>query len=69
MSRQTLRNARQRIIGYIDTANDGRQTGRDERLRIVGYYDPRSNITRDERQRSVGHGNLIATLIGSGAAS
>jgi len=66
MSRQILKDARQRIIGYIDTAPDGRQTGRDERLRIVAYYDPRSNITQDERLRNVGHGNLVASLIGRG---
>lgn len=66
MSRQILKDARHRIIGYIDTAPDGRQTGRDERLRIVAHYDPRSNITRDERLRSVGYGNLIASLIGRG---
>lgn len=69
MSRHTLKDARQRIIGYIDTAADGRQTGRNARLCIVGYYDPRSNITRDERQRTVGHGNLITTLIASVATS
>jgi len=63
MSRHTLKDARLRIIGYIDTAADGGQTGRDERLRIVAYYDPRSNITRDERLRNVGYGNLIAALV------
>ncbi|WP_137174090.1 hypothetical protein [Massilia sp. HP4] len=63
MSRHTLKDARHRIIGYIDTAADGRQTGRDERLRIVAHYDPRSNITRDDRLRNVGYGNLVAALI------
>lgn len=66
MSRRILKDARHRIIGYIDTKSDGRQTGRDERLRIVAHDDPRSNITRDERLRSVGYGNLIACLIGRG---
>lgn len=66
MSRQTLKDARHRIIGYIDTAPDGRQTGRDERLRIVAQHNRGSNITRDERLRNVGYGNLIASLIGRG---
>ncbi|QNA90283.1 hypothetical protein G4G28_20485 [Massilia sp. Dwa41.01b] len=63
MSRQTLRDARYRTIGYIDTAPDGRQTGSDARFRTVGYYDPRTNLTRDERFRTVGSGNMLASLI------
>lgn len=63
MSRQTLTDARYRTIGYIDTAADGKQTGRDARLHTVGYYDPRTNLTRDERLRSIGTGNLLASLI------
>jgi hypothetical protein len=63
MSRQTLTDARYRTIGYIDTAADGTQTGKDARLQAVGYYDPRTNLTRDERLRTVGSGNLLASLI------
>jgi hypothetical protein len=65
MNRQTLKDARYRTIGYIDTAADGRQTVRDARVRIVGYYDPRSNLTRDARLHTVGSGNLLATLVGT----
>jgi hypothetical protein len=63
MHRQTLKDARFRTIGYIDTAADGKQSGKDERLCTVGYYDPRTDITQDARFRTVGHGNLLATLI------
>ena len=65
MHRQTLTDARQHIIGYIDTAADGRQTARDARLHIVGYYEPRTDTTRDARFHTVGHGNLLAALIGT----
>lgn len=63
MNRQTLTDARHHIIGYIDTATDGKQTGKDARFHTVGYYDPRTNTTRDAQHHMVGHGNLLASLI------
>jgi hypothetical protein len=63
MSREILKDARYRVIGYIDTTPDGRQTAKDSRYRIVGYYEPAVNITKDARFRIVGHGNLLASLI------
>lgn len=63
MHRQTLRDASHKVIGYIDTASDGRQTARDARYHALGYYDPRTGITRDSRFHTVGHGNLLASLI------
>lgn len=63
MHTHTLKDARYRTIGYIETAADGKQTGKDERFRTVGYYDPRADVTQDERFRTVGHGNLLASLI------
>jgi hypothetical protein len=63
MSTHTLKDARFRTIGYIETASDGRQTGKDERFRTVGYYNPQSDTTQDARFRTVGHGNLLASLI------
>lgn len=63
MSRQVLKDSRFRIIGYIDTAIDGKQTGRNARFQIVGYFDPRMDVTKDHRFHIVGHGNLLASLI------
>jgi hypothetical protein len=63
MSRQTLKDAQFRIIGYIDTADDGRQTARDAQFRIVGYYEPNTNQTKDAQFRVVAHGNLLASLL------
>lgn len=64
MSRETLKDARFRVIGYIDTASDGKQTGRDARFRVVGYYEPKANVTKDPQFRVVGYGNLLASLVG-----
>jgi hypothetical protein len=66
MHTQTLKDARFCTIGYIETASNGKQTGKDERFRIVGYYDPSTNLTQDCRFRTVGHGNLLASLITCG---
>jgi len=63
MKRQTLRDASHHMIGTIDTAADGKQTARDVRNRTTGYYDPRANPIRDARFHTVGHGNLLASLI------
>lgn len=65
MHRHTLKDAAYKIIGHIDTASDGKQTARDAGFHIVGYYDPHTNITKDSRFHTVGHGNLLASLIGS----
>jgi hypothetical protein len=63
MRREALKDARFRVIGYIDAASDGKQSGKDARFRTVGYYDPRTNQTKDDRFHVVGHGNLLASLI------
>ncbi|TQK01143.1 hypothetical protein [Herbaspirillum sp. SJZ107] len=63
MNRQTLTDARRHIIGYIDTASDGKQTARDARHHIVGHYDPRTRTTRDAQFHLVGHGNLLPSLL------
>ncbi|EKU81785.1 hypothetical protein [Massilia timonae] len=65
MKRQLLTDARYHTIGYIDTAADGKQTARDARLHVVGYYDPQADTTCDARLRTVGRGNLLASLVAS----
>lgn len=63
MHRQTLKDSRYRIVGYIDTAADGKQTGKTAQFHIFGYYDPHTGLTKDQRFHIVGHGNLLASLI------
>ena len=63
MHRQTLKDEHFRVIGYIDTASDGKQTGKDAHFHTVGYYDPRTNVTKDAHFHTVGYGNQLASLI------
>lgn len=65
MARQTIRDQRQTIIGYIDDfglIND-RQKAMDARFTILGYYDPHRDVTTDARSTIVGRGNMLAALI------
>lgn len=64
MSTVTLKDSHFSIIGYIESAPDGRQTGKDAHFSIVGYYDPRMNVTKDAHFSVVGYGNLLGSLIG-----
>jgi hypothetical protein len=63
MSRQTLKDAKFRVIGYIETAPDGKQTGKDAHFRTVGYYDPKLDNTKDAHFKIVGHGNILSSLV------
>jgi len=63
MSRQTMKDAQFRIIGYIDTRSDGSQVAKDAQFRTLGYYDPRTNQTKDAQFRVIAHANLLASLI------
>jgi hypothetical protein len=62
MSRKAIRDSRYRIIGYIETAPDGKQKATNAQYRIVGYFDPARNETKDCQYRIVGRGNVLASL-------
>jgi hypothetical protein len=66
MQTQTLKDAHYRTLGFIETASNGKQTGKDSHFRTVGFYDPRTNVTQDAHFRSVGVGNMLASLITCG---
>ena len=66
MSRETLKDAQFRTIGFIDFDASGKQTARDSRFKVVGYYDPRTNSTSDAGFRRVSTGNTLAALIRCG---
>ncbi len=63
MARQTLKDSRHSVIGYIDTDSSGKQTITDASHSIKGYYDPKTNKTTDSRHSIVGTGNLLTTLL------
>lgn len=63
MARQTLKDKKFNIIGYIDTDPSGKQTIKDGKFNIKGYYDPKTNKTKDSKFNIVGTGNLLTTLL------
>lgn len=62
MARQTIRDQRQKIIGYIEDTHDG-QKALHSTLRILGYYTPRDDYTRDASLKIFGRGNQLMALI------
>ena len=64
MSRQTLRDRNQHVIGYIDVEFfSGRQTLRDSNNHVLGYYEPQWDVTQDSNHHVIGHGNILTTLL------
>ncbi|MBE6958996.1 MAG: hypothetical protein E7447_07605 [Ruminococcaceae bacterium] len=63
MERIPLKDARFRIIGYVDIAPNGDKTLRNERLQILGYYKKNLNITQDARLFTVGRGDILTSLL------
>lgn len=62
-NRQTLKDARFRVLGYLDTDSDGGQALADAQGRRLGSYDPKTNATKDAQFRRIGPGNLLTTLL------
>jgi len=52
-----------KVIGYIETGNDGKQIAKDTRYRIRGHYDPKTNQTRDFTYKVIGEGNLLLAML------
>ena len=63
MANQILRDARGRVLGMIEMKPANVQDARDVNGRYLGSYDPNTNITKDERGRAIGTGNLLGTLL------
>jgi len=61
MSTEILKDGQ--VIGYIETAFDGKQVAKDTRNRIRGHYDPKTNQTRDFTYKVVGQGNLLTAMV------
>lgn len=63
MNRITLKDARFRIIGYVDIAPNGDKTLRNEKFQILGYYNKQLDVTKDNRFRIVGRGDILTSLL------
>ena len=63
MSRQTLKDRNNHVLGYIDVESSGRQCLRNSNFHVIGYYDPGRNQTLDATFHVVGKGNILTTLL------
>ena len=63
MERITLKDARFRIIGYVDIAPNGDKTLRNEKFQIIGYYKKDTDVTKDARFMIVGRGDILTSLL------
>ncbi len=63
MSRETIKDRRQRVLGYIVTEPSGRQKALNAGQRTLGYYYPEQDVTKDAGYRTIAHGNVLASLI------
>ena len=63
MSRQTLKDRNNHVLGYIDVESSGRQCLRNSNFHVIGYYDPGRNQTLGATFHVVGNGNILTTLL------
>ena len=62
-SKTPLRDFYGKIIGYIESDDEGNQMLRDFYGKILGKYEARSNITRDFYGTIIGRGNVLGILL------
>lgn len=63
MAAELIKDARDNVLGSIETDADGSQVLRDADGRIRGYYDPTTDHTRGPDQQILAKGNVLRTLI------
>lgn len=63
MSRETVRDRNDRIIGYIETLSDGRLKATNRDNRTLGWFDPKRNVTTDPNNRTIAKANVLSGLI------
>ena len=63
MTKETIRDFNNRIIGYLETDSNGNKTARDFYNRILGYYDAEQKVTIDFYRRIVARGDAVVGLI------
>lgn len=63
-NKETVRDFWGRILGYIETDNNGNKTVRDFWGRILGYYNRSLNVTQDFYKRVIARGDQASSLIG-----
>jgi hypothetical protein len=63
MTTDFIKDAKNTILGSIETRAGGEQVLRDAQGKIKGYYDPVTDHTRGPDKRILAKGNVLRTLI------
>ena len=63
VSRQTIRDRNDRVLGYIETLADGRRKATDGIFMLLGLCDPHHNVTTDAGSRTLAKANVLSGLI------
>jgi hypothetical protein len=63
MTTDMIKDAKDQVLGSIETKADGEQVLRDAQGKIKGYYDPVTDHTRGPDKRILAKGNVLRTLI------
>ena len=63
MTKDIIRDFYGRIIGYIETDNNGNKIVRDFYRRVLGRYDKKHDVTRDFYNRIIARGDQSASLL------
>jgi hypothetical protein len=63
VTKQTIRDPNNKLLGYIETLSDGRQKATDANNKILGYFDPKRNATMDPNNRVLVRANILSGLI------
>lgn len=63
MTRESVKDFYGRIIGAIETYDNGDKKAKDQYGKILGFYDKRQNVTKDAYGKIVARGDTTSSLI------
>ena len=63
MSTETIKDGHFRIIGYIETKDNGDKVIKDSHFKILGYYRRKENVTQDEHFKIIAYGDCSSMLL------
>ena len=63
VSRQTIRDRNNRILGHIETVADGKQKATDRNSKLLGWFDPHRSIRTDASSQTLAKANVLPGMI------
>lgn len=63
MQEEVIKDFYHRIIGYVQTDNQGNKKAFDFYRRLLGTYNKQQNVTKDFYNRIVARGDAVVSLI------